>query len=252
MKHFAPVLVLAALTAVPVIADCRHEASRRVELAVAGARSVRVIARAGSLQIAGVQGGSVRAFGTACTSDSDLLGGIQLKAERLGDRVVIEAEIPESRHWGFGTFYSRLDFTVELPLGLHVEVEDGSGSIDVRSVASVDIEDGSGSIDVRGVPGLVEIRDGSGEIEIRDAGSVRIDDGSGAIHIRQVRGDVTIEEDGSGGIEIAEVGGSVLIERDGSGGIEARNVAGDLEIRRDGSGGVSFRDVRGRVSIPRD
>ena len=253
MKEFAVALIFATVAVTPAFADdCRHEAARRVEEPAAGARSIHVIGRAGSLTVVGVPGMSVRAHGTACTSDSDLLDQIQLKADRRGDRVVIEAVIPETTRWGIGSFYRRLDFTVEIPSGIHVEVEDGSGSLEVRSVASVDIEDGSGSISVRDVPGVVTIRDGSGSIEVRQAGMVRIDDGSGLIDVRGIRGDVIIEEDGSGGIDIADVGGNVVIERDGSGGIDVRNVTGSFEVGRDGSGGISHRDVRGRVSVPRD
>ncbi|HVR43624.1 MAG TPA: hypothetical protein VMS56_09290 [Thermoanaerobaculia bacterium] len=266
---------LAAVTllmaAAPAMADeCRYVGDRRVATSAAGVGIVEILAVAGSLNVVGVGGAEIRAHGRACSSEEELIREMQLVLRRSGDRIIVEARIPEWNRWGFGHHYARLDFTVEVPASMAVIIDDSSGSIEVDGVASVAIDDGSGSIDVRRVAGAVSIRDGSGGIDVRDVGGpVRIRDGSGSIVVRQVRADVVIEEDGSGSITIAGVDGDVVIEEDGSGsidvrevtgsvrvlddgsgGISVRDVGGDFEVRRDGSGGISFRDVRGRVTIP--
>lgn len=252
MKIALPLLVSLAIAAPMTADDCRHTAPRQITVPTDGVKSIEVRAAAGSLVVQGGAAAGVRASGTACSSSADALADIRLESHRSGERLIIEAVIPEESAWTFtGTRQRRLDFTVELPPALPVEIHDGSGSIEVRNVAAVDIEDGSGEIDVQGVRGAVKIDDGSGEITIRDAGGpVRITDGSGGIEIRSIRGEVVIEEDGSGGIDVAEITGNVLVEDDGSGSIAVRNISGNFTVRNDGSGGVSVDGVRGRVSVP--
>jgi hypothetical protein len=121
-----------------------------------------------------------------------------------------------------------VDLEVQIPQGLAIFVDDGSGPMHIEGLSSdVGIDDGSGSIVIIG------------------AGRVKIDDGSGSINITSVTGDVMVE-DGSGDIKIRDVGGSVTID-DGSGGIDVKNVERDLEIIDDGSGSVRLADIRGAV-----
>lgn len=225
---------------------CDVSAPRNAVLDAAGASRLVIDAGAGSLSVRGVEGADdVVADGTACARDEEALEEVLLVAERDGDVLRLETRFPR-RSRG-----ARLDLAVELPSSLPVEIDDGSGSVDVRDVASLELLDGSGEIDVQGVAGDVTLNDGSGEIEIEGVGgSVRITDGSGEIEVLGVGRDVIVEDDGSGGIEITGVAGDVVIESDGSGGIDVRDVDGDFELQRDGSGGVSTRDVRGRVSLP--
>lgn len=253
--RIALLFLLSLAVAAPLLGgdDCRHAAPRQLSAPSDGVKIVEVRAGAGSLLVRGTGAVGVRATGKACSSRADELEKIRLESRRSGDRLVIEAVFPETSSWGFGwSDQRRLDFTVELPQTLAVEIDDGSGSIEVRNVAAVDIDDGSGGIDVRGVRGMVSVDDGSGDITIMDAGGVRIEDGSGSIEIASIRGAVLIDEDGSGGIEISEVDGNVTIDEDGSGSIRIRNVAGDFTLRDDGSGGVSVDGVRGKVSIPKE
>ena len=149
-----------------------------------------------------------------------------LSLDRDGDAVKLKSAF-EQRFWGRGSS-ARIDLVVRAPASLAVEIDDGSGSLDVSDfAAAVSIDDGSGSIDVRHV------------------GNLRIHDGSGSIDVDGVNGDVYVD-DGSGGITIDAVNGSVTID-DGSGSIRVSDVAKDLIILDDGSGGVSFSDVRGTV-----
>lgn len=92
-----------------------------------------------------------------------------------------------------------------MPSGLALDIEDGSGEIEISGVGATRIDDGSGSIDVRDVDG--DLTDGSGEIEVRD---VRIrEDGSGSIRAVEVSGDFIVDRDGSGGISVDRIGGRV-------------------------------------------
>lgn len=230
-------LLAASLLVIPTASyadlfDCTHKATRKISAPGAGVTRVVIRARAGSLRVTGRSGVTdVLATGMACASDKDDLQGIQLKSERHGSELLIEAVIPEKSSF-FGTGQARLDLEVVLPAGAAVSVEDGSGSAEINDVGSLTVVDGSGSLKIRGVRGDAKVKDGSGSIEISGV--------SGNVEIR----------DGSGSMDIEDIGGSVLIDADGSGGVSVNNVRGDFEVRRKGSGGVDYERIGGRISVP--
>src|SRR5687768_15041427 len=87
-------LALAASTA-GAQRDDDHTAPRNATVDAAGARLVRVDARAGELRVTGVEGlREVRIRGTARASDRDDLDDIRLTAERRGDVVEVRVDIP--------------------------------------------------------------------------------------------------------------------------------------------------------------
>ncbi len=240
------------LIAVPAIAeDCDHVAPREETIDASGVELIEIDASAGYLRIVGEEGsGEVRAQGEACASSESLLEDIRLVTRRSGSRIRIIAEIPDSSSWGRST--ARLDLDIEVPADIPLEIDDGSGSIEVRHVASTEIDDGSGSIEVEDVTGDLQIDDGSGGIQATGVtGEVRISDGSGEIDLRQV-GSVMIEDDGSGEIEISGVASDVMVRSDGSGSISVRDVDGDFTVRRDGSGDIRHEAVAGLVDVPDD
>ena len=210
--------------------DCSHRSPREATVQTNGARRIRVIARAGDLKIHGQAGAStVAVHGTACSSREAGLDEIKLIAERRGDEIYVEASMPDE--WFGGA--RGLDLTLDVPSSLPLDVQDGSGSAEIRDVAALKIEDGSGELRIANVAGAVIVTDGSGEIVIDHAGSV------------------VIEEDGSGGVRITDVKGSVVVRDDGSGSIDVSEVGGDFTVEHDGSGGIAHDGVRGTVKIPR-
>ena len=267
--------ILAALLAVPAFAgvfdgdECRYNEPRRAQTPAAGISKVVIHAVAGSLEVGGVAGADrVVVDGQVCTSESDLIDQMTLTLRKRGSVLHIDAEIPEKRVI-FGFYSARLDFSVTLPAGIPVEIEDGSGWIRVSSTGPTSIHDGSGAIEVRGVEGSLEIRDGSGGIDVDGVGGpVSITDGSGEILIRNIRGDITLEDgsgaisvshaegslhirdDGSGSIGVRNVRGSVLIDDDGSGAVDVADIGGDFTLRHKGSGSISHERVAGKVSVP--
>ena len=122
---------------------------------------------------------------------------------------------------------TRIDLTIEVPNKLHLDVDDGSGSINISGVASLKLKDGSGSINISKVNGKVEIDDGSGSIDIKHVkNDVSIDDGSGSIHVRNVSGKVTVS-DGSGSINVNKADSFELLS-DGSGSVNVDNISGKV------------------------
>jgi len=152
---------------------------------------------------------------------------VTLTLENKGIRAVLVSEIED--HSFFSFHNAQIDLTVNVPKKMGLNVDDGSGSIDIAGITgSVYIEDGSGNLSVENIQGNLEIDDGSGEIEIRG-----------------VTGDLVID-DGSGSISVADIGGSVTLD-DGSGSIDIDGVEKDLTLKETGSGGLNFRNVKGRV-----
>ncbi len=225
---------------------CRFTADREATVPADGVSLAKVIAEDGSLEIRGVAGRSdVRVRGKACASSEDALEKIELVAEQRGEAIWIETKMPKG--WGWGS-HATLDLAIEAPEGMGFDVQDGSGSVDVRNVASLALKDSSGGIRVEGVSGDLTIHDGSGGIEVRQvAGNVRVHDGSGGVRISQVGGSVDIE-DGSGGMRIEDVEADVTV-RDGSGGMTVNDVRGNFTVERDGSGGVKYAEIGGEVVV---
>ena len=231
-----PLLALPATAGWADPFDCGHTAQRRVAAPAAGITRVVVVGRAGSLVVRGHAGATeISATGTACASDRSDLDRIQLRSEREGSELRIEAVIPDggsSFLFGFG-YHARLDFEVSLPKGLALSVTDGSGSVRITDVGPLTVVDGSGQLEIRGVNGNANVRDGSGSIDVSDVtGNIEVVDGSGSMDLRQI-------------------GGSVVIT-DGSGSIEVSDVRGGLDVRDDGSGGLDYERVRGEIRVPRE
>lgn len=269
MRSLIICTLLLAATPLAATDDCEYSKPFALELDAGEATALEIDAEAGFLVVEGVDSARVVSVdATACASSDDLLSGIRLDSGRRGDHLWIEVDIPDNR---LGRRHSaRLDLTITVPSSLTLEIDDGSGSIDLRHVGPVELEDGSGEIEieglvgdlriddgsgeitVEGVVGNVVVRDGSGSATLRDIqGTVRIaDDGSGEIEIADVRGDVEIDEDGSGGIDIRDVTGAVRIGSDGSGSIRIARVGGDFTLRDDGSGTIHVEEVRGVVRTP--
>ena len=233
----------------------KYSDERNASVPVAGARGIRIDARAGSLRVEGKSGlTQVRVRGVARSNQRGRLSDIRLVAERRGSDIYIKADIPETDgdDWRFGEGpQMALDLVIEVPVTLPLEVDDSSGEAHFVNTGRLTLEDGSGEIEVQGARGSVEIEDGSGEIDIDGVeGDVVVSDGSGEITIENVTGDVTIEDDGSGSIDVSEVGGTLRVGSDGSGDIDVGRVAGDFVVNSDGSGGIKYSNVKGRVQIP--
>lgn len=151
---------------------------------------------------------------------------IRLELKRQGNRAILVSDFKNSIR-GISFRERVINLTVRIPEDMDVEVDDGSGEIDIARIAGdIQIDDGSGTITINDIRGDVAIDDGSGTIDISGvSGSVTIDDGSGTIDVSNVEENVEVS-DGSGSIYIDTIGGDVIIRNEGSGGLRIRNVKG--------------------------
>ena len=151
---------------------------------------------------------------------------VRLELKRQGNGAVLVSQFKNSIR-GISFRERVINLTVRMPEDLDLEVDDGSGEIEIAQLrGDILIDDGSGTITIRDIGGDVEIDDGSGTIDISGvSGSVTIDDGSGTIDVSNVGENVEVS-DGSGSIYIDTIGGDVIIRNEGSGGLRIRNVKG--------------------------
>ena len=249
--------------------DCKHTSPRNLSANASGVTKVVIHADSGFLHVEGRQGATaIASTGTACTSDDDFLDRITLTQRREGSTLYIDANIPD-KTVVFGFFQARLDFTVTMPAGLPVTIDDDSGTLKVSNTGALKIDDDSGSIEIRNVRGNVDIDDDSGEIDIDSVvgnvvisddsgsidvknvnGSVEIEDDSGSISVSRIEGSLRIRDDDSGSISVANVRRDVTIDEDGSGSIEVADIGGNFSVDRKGSGSIDYARVTGRVNIP--
>ncbi len=249
-------VIVAAIVPAAASAQWRDDAyssPRNATVNASGAKRIEIEASAGFLRVKGVSGSEVKITGVARASAQRLLSEIRLIAERRGEVVYIKADIEEHNNsWG-DNYYRGLDLTIDVPSNIEMEIEDGSGDIEISGTAGLRLTDGSGSIELSNIGGPVKIEDGSGEIQMRNIrGNVEVNDGSGEIVVRGVTGNFIVDDDGSGSIEGYDVSGSFTVRNDGSGGIKADGVGGDLSVRSKGSGSVNYYNVKGTVKIPDD
>jgi hypothetical protein len=194
---------------------------------------------------------------------------VELSLKERGSKAVLRSHIENPggffRSLMSGTRSQLINLTVQVPMHMTLDIEDGSGFMEIRNIGSgldvidgsgemtirnisgdVDINDGSGSASVEDVEGDLDFDDGSGELEIKNiSGSVEINDGSGSLSVRGVKGDVFID-DGSGELRVENIAGNVRIN-DGSGSIYVEEVDRDVTILEAGSGSVQIANVRGKV-----
>jgi hypothetical protein len=214
--------------------NCRYEADRSAMVRASSGDALRLIARAGSLTIRGVEGlDEVRVRGRACASSEELLEELVLETDHSGSTIRVEVpEIDEGGGWFSGNRHAALHLDIEVPKGMAATIEDGSGDARIEGLGALNLVDGSGDLDITDINGDLDIDDGSGRVRVSGIeGRIRVEDGSGEIDIRDVDGNVEID--------------------DGSGSIDVRNVTGDFIVRDDGSGGIDYANVTGRVDIPR-
>lgn len=207
---------------------------RELKLDAKGIENLEIDAGAGGMDVRGIGGlDALEVIATIIVPESAedeamtrMEKQMRLSLDRSGDRARLVSHFEQGASgWEPG---ARIDLEIRMPSGIAVEIEDGSGSIDLVDLG-----------------GDVAITDGSGSITVQGVGRLSIDDGSGSIDVASADGDVSIV-DGSGSIRIRSVAGSVTID-DGSGSINVNDVEQDLIILDDGSGGFSYADVRGTV-----
>jgi DUF4097 and DUF4098 domain-containing protein YvlB len=235
---YRKLILAAAAMGVTGAAWADYEEVRELSLDTRGIDTLEIDAGAGSLDVVGADGASeitVVATIQVDTNDEEeareiIEDRMVLVLEKDSDTAKLNAWF-EDGGWNWGRGDSpRISLEVRMPNNMHLNVDDGSGSIEIENVrGDIVVDDGSGSLEMRDVGGEIEIEDGSGSISVAGVGgNISINDGSGSIKVRDVAGSVTVD-DGSGSIDVSDVEEDLIIVDDGSGGLDFSNIGGRVE-----------------------
>ncbi len=96
-----------------------------------------------------------------------------------------------------------IDYDIVVPASVALNLRSGSGDLEVQGAGRfLTGTSGSGSVRAHGVQGPVELQTGSGDVELEEsaAGDVKAKTGSGSIRIRGLNG-ALVARTGSGDIE---------------------------------------------------
>lgn len=272
-RYVLGVLGLATLGTQSALADdCKFSATRTATIDGGPIRKVVIAAGAGALVVVGTKSRTkAEAMGKACASSQELLDQIQIETRTEGVTLYIKTLLPEGKFQLIdGGSSPTLDLTVSLPDAVQTNIDDSSGSLELRGVGASVVADSSGEIEIANIQGDVSVTDSSGHIHI-DAvtGNLQIQDTSGGIDVHDVSGTVEIPSDSSGGILLRKISGSahivsdssgdivieqvqhdVIIDADSSGDIRVAEVAGNFTVGADSSGGIHHDRVLGKVQLP--
>ncbi|MCE7993256.1 MAG: DUF4097 domain-containing protein [Roseivirga sp.] len=116
------------------------------------------------------------------------------------------------------------EWTLEIPDGLRVDMNTGSGNIEITGLnIELDASSGSGNVEVDNITGDTRLSTGSGNIEARNMnGELRANTGSGTIRVSDAKGDADLNT-GSGNIRASRLEGGLELST-GSGNVDAVGV----------------------------
>jgi len=247
-------ITIGAILLLPVLAlSSTLVLTRQVALPAADITMLSVQCGAGSLYITNAEGqDTIRVFAEIEVdnlNNSDHQGfadkHVELSLDRRGHRALLRSDLTRSLR---PPADARINLTIEVPGGIDVSIDDGSGPIHIQHFSGqLNIKDGSGLITIEKIVGNVRVADGSGKIILEDIrGNIQVRDGSGKIDVSKIKGDVRVT-DGSGPISIQYVEGNVTVT-DGSGAIDINDITGNVLIREPGTGELNVARIKGTVT----
>ncbi len=247
LAAFGIILLLPVLAPISTLAQ-----TKQMVLPAGDIYELRVHSGAGSLYVTNAEWqNTIRVFaeieaGHLKPGDYEAFAekNVDLRLERKGNRAILYSDFKRAF---LHPMDARINVTIELPKGVDLFIDDGSGPIHIQYFSGhLDIKDDSGRIFIEKAVGNVRVADGSGKIILEDIrGNVEVKDGSGSIEVTKIRGDVRVT-DGSGTISIQYVDGNVTVT-DESGEIDINDISGNVFIRGPGSGEMNIERIRGEV-----
>lgn len=219
----------------------------RSEIKVTGADSDQISIKA-----------SIQVYGDDEDEARDRLKSLKVAAENDGGVLRIKLEGPpwtKKRR-------AQVDFEMEVPKGLSLELGTASGEIVVAGVSGgAKLNSASGEVSLEGCSGALEISTASGDIELSKCihASVKIQTASGDIEaqgcsgdftVQSVSGDISLKMD-DGQVSVTTVSGDLELEAESLGSISAATTSGDMVITVDSSldGEVRLASVSGDVEL---
>jgi DUF4097 and DUF4098 domain-containing protein YvlB len=200
---------------------------------------------------------TIRAEKLVRAKDSDAakasMKELEFTVETNGHEILIVSRYPghkdeDGNFWGFlrGLKYTaEIDYTIEVPSRLEVQISSTSGDVQVTSVENGCVVEGSsGDVLLKSIGGDAVVEVSSGDVEILEAGDVRVRMSSGDAVVRDARGSLDLAAT-SGDVQAVGIAGDAAIELS-AGDCVIERCAGSVTIRT-ASGDATLVDVSGSV-----
>jgi DUF4097 and DUF4098 domain-containing protein YvlB len=252
--QFAIVLVLAALAAVPALAQnsrVYRDGNGWVE-EISGslpqARVLKVATDIGSIQVNGSGDSEIKyvikkhSYNSSEDSARRSLQQFEVSASKRGDAAVIEGSWNEGHAHRFN-----VDINLTVPHGMQV----------------VKLASDGGNINVAGLSGKLEAETGGGEIHLDEIGDASAETGGGTINVGRASGELTVKT-GGGNIRVTSAGGNLNAESGGGsiwignagnteidtggGAVHVDSCSGGAKVST-GGGAIELGDINGSVSM---
>ena len=157
-----------------------------------------------------------------------------LVADQTASALILRMQFPQPGR-------QRSTVKLKVPARLHIRVEPGSGTLDVRKVAAVEIAGTRGEVNLSQIAGRIQVSHRGGELTIEDAGSLDFNGRAGSLKLTGVRGNTSITMDGGGEIRVARLGGSLDLE--------SRNTEVTIENLESTRGPIRINSIAGSVTL---
>jgi DUF4097 and DUF4098 domain-containing protein YvlB len=157
-----------------------------------------------------------------------------LVADQTASALILRMQFPQPGR-------QRSTVKLKVPARLHIRVEPGSGTLDVRKVAAVEIAGTRGEVNLSQIAGRIQVSHRGGEVTIEDAGSLDFNGRAGSLKLTGVRGNTSITMDGGGEIRVARLGGSLDLE--------SRNTEVTIENLESTRGPIRINSIAGSVTL---
>ncbi len=157
---------------------------------------------------------------------------------------------------------AQVDFDLEVPKNLFLELGTASGQIEVAGVSGgARLNSASGEVSLDGCSGAIEISTASGDIELTKcaeasvkiqtaSGDIEATDLSGELAAQSVSGDLSLKLD-RGRAEVSTVSGDLELEAETLENLTASTTSGDIsiEVRSAPGGEIRLASVSGDVEL---
>ncbi len=258
MKHstrIATVLVLAAITALPMLAQnsrIYREGNSWVE-EITGtlpqSRNLKVTTDLGSVQVVGGNDNDIRyTIRKRCYSSTEETARRSFQqfgvtAVKRGDFAIFEGS------WDGG--HSRkfnAEFLITVPRDMTlVKLNTDGGGINVKGIGGrLEAETGGGSVRLDDLGGTAMAETGGGSIDVGNTnGELKLTTGGGSIKVISAKGKV-IASSGGGSVSVGHAA-AVMVET-GGGSVDLGNCTGEASVET-GGGSIELGDINGPVTL---
>jgi hypothetical protein len=251
----ATVLVLAAITALPMLAQnsrIYREGNSWVE-EITGtlpqSRNLKVTTDVGSVQVIGGNDNDIRytirkrCYGSTEETARRSFQQFGVTAVKRGDFAIFEGSWDGGRARKFNA-----EFVLTVPREMTlVKLNSEGGSINVKGIGGrLEAETGGGSVNLDDVGGTAMAETGGGSIDVGNAnGELKLTTGGGSIHVVSAKGKV-IASSGGGSVSVGHAA-AVMVET-GGGSVDVQGCNGETSVET-GGGSIELGDINGPVTL---